>query len=125
MNIFKPINIFITGASSGIGNALAHEYAKRYSRNNVPASRIDIGLQGIDSKLANVNIGLVSRRSEHLQKVSRKRRLDWNWLYTKNLSAAIPAQAGIQTIITLANMANEHSSRQLTCHSEQSEESRC
>jgi short-subunit dehydrogenase len=42
------MNIFITGASSGIGNALAHEYAKRY-------------------KNTNSNIGLVGRRSEHLQ----------------------------------------------------------
>ncbi len=45
------MNIFITGASSGIGNALAHEYAKRYANN--------------DS-----NIGLVSRRSEHLQQLA-------------------------------------------------------
>ena len=42
--IFK---IFITGASSGIGNALAHEYAKRFS---------DTG----------AIIGLAARRSEHL-----------------------------------------------------------
>ncbi len=42
------MNIFITGASSGIGKALAHEYAKRYS-----------GSSAI--------IGIVSRRSEHLQ----------------------------------------------------------
>jgi short-subunit dehydrogenase len=70
MNIFKPINIFITGASSGIGQALAHEYAKRYSlakttsENDRPASPMDIGSQGIDSN--NINIGLVARRSEHL-----------------------------------------------------------
>jgi NADP-dependent 3-hydroxy acid dehydrogenase YdfG len=70
MHIFKPINIFITGASSGIGNALAHEYAKRCSHKNVPADRIDIGLQGIDSKHVNVNIGLVARRSEHLQQLA-------------------------------------------------------
>ncbi len=42
------MNIFITGASSGIGFALAHEYAKRYANKNC-------------------NIGLVARRSEHLQ----------------------------------------------------------
>jgi short-subunit dehydrogenase len=47
------MNIFITGASSGIGNALSHEYAKCYSN-------------GI------TNIGLVSRRSEHLQKLADK-----------------------------------------------------
>jgi short-subunit dehydrogenase len=55
------MNIFITGASSGIGNALAHEYAKRCS-----ASRMDIGSQSIESKRVNLNIGLVARRSEHL-----------------------------------------------------------
>lgn len=43
--------IFITGASSGIGQALAIEYAKRYQH---------IG----------VNIGLVARRSEHLQSIA-------------------------------------------------------
>jgi short-subunit dehydrogenase len=42
------MNIFITGASSGIGNALAHEYAKRYANTQS-------------------TIGLVARRSEHLQ----------------------------------------------------------
>ncbi len=42
------MNIFITGASSGIGSALAHEYAKRYANTNC-------------------FIGLASRRSEHLQ----------------------------------------------------------
>lgn len=40
--------IFITGASSGIGQALAHEYAKRYQH-------------------AGCIIGLAARRSEHLQ----------------------------------------------------------
>lgn len=44
------MKIFITGASSGIGAALAHEYAKRFS----------------DQKII---IGLVSRRSEHLHKI--------------------------------------------------------
>lgn len=42
------MKIFITGASSGIGAAIATEYAKRYANNNTI-------------------IGLVSRRSEHLQ----------------------------------------------------------
>ncbi|PPD53307.1 MAG: short-chain dehydrogenase, partial [Methylotenera sp.] len=45
--------IFITGASSGIGQALALEYAKRYQQ---------IG----------VNIGLVARRSEHLQSTAKQ-----------------------------------------------------
>ena len=45
------MNIFITGASSGLGNALAHEYAKRYS-------------------VSHTNIGLVARRGEHLQRLA-------------------------------------------------------
>ena len=45
------MNIFITGASSGIGNALAHEYAKRYANT-----------QSI--------LGLVASRSEHLQQLA-------------------------------------------------------
>jgi short-subunit dehydrogenase len=47
------MNLFITGASSGIGNALAHEYAKRYSGSYT-------------------SIGLVSRRSEHLQQLANE-----------------------------------------------------
>ncbi len=43
--------IFITGASSGIGNALAHEYAKRHANTGVI-------------------IGLAARRSEHLQQLA-------------------------------------------------------
>ena len=68
------MNIFITGSSSGIGQALAHEYAKRYannitksntSENGMPAGRIHAGSQGI-SLNNKINIGLVARRSEHL-----------------------------------------------------------
>ena len=44
------MKVFITGASSGIGEALATEYAKRY-------------------KDQGVIIGLVARRSEHLRKL--------------------------------------------------------
>lgn len=44
------MKVFITGASSGIGEALAREYAKRYYNKEII-------------------IGLVSRRSEHLQKL--------------------------------------------------------
>ncbi|MDI1299819.1 SDR family oxidoreductase [Methylotenera sp.] len=47
------MKVFITGASSGIGEALATEYAKRY--------------ENTDS-----TIGLVARRSEHLQKLQFK-----------------------------------------------------
>jgi len=52
------MNIFITGTSSGIGEALAHEYAKRCS-----GSRVDTASQNISSGC----IGLVARRSEHLR----------------------------------------------------------
>ena len=68
------MNIFITGASSGIGQALAHEYAKRISNttkinaseNNTPASLMAVGLQG-SSFNSHYVIGLAARRSEHLQ----------------------------------------------------------
>lgn len=53
------MNIFITGASSGIGNALAHEYAKRFT-NTV------------------ANIGLVARHSEHLQKLAKELQSQYN-----------------------------------------------
>jgi short-subunit dehydrogenase len=48
------MKIFITGASSGIGQALAHEYAKR----NAYAGRKNV-------------IGLAARRSEHLQALAQ------------------------------------------------------
>ena len=47
------MKIFITGASSGIGEALATEYAKRHQNKNT-------------------TIGLVARRSEHLQELKIK-----------------------------------------------------
>ncbi len=73
------MNIFITGVSSGIGQALAHEYAKRYadnhnkntvSENSMPAGRTSVASQSIvlNSRL---NIGLVARRSEHLQALAQ------------------------------------------------------
>lgn len=46
------MKVFITGASSGIGEALAHEYAKRHRNNNAI-------------------IGLAARRSEHLQNLQK------------------------------------------------------
>ncbi len=55
------MNIFITGASSGIGEALAREYAKRYSLKSAPRSRMIIG---------HATIGLVARRFEHLQQLA-------------------------------------------------------
>jgi short-subunit dehydrogenase len=47
------MKVFITGASSGIGEALATEYAKRYENKGAI-------------------LGLVARRSEHLQKIQTK-----------------------------------------------------
>jgi short-subunit dehydrogenase len=47
------MKVFITGATSGIGEALAIEYAKRYENENS-------------------TIGLVARRSEYLQKLQSK-----------------------------------------------------
>jgi len=44
------MNVFITGASSGIGAALASAYASQYKNHGL-------------------NIGLAARRSEHLQKL--------------------------------------------------------
>jgi short-subunit dehydrogenase len=46
------MKVFITGASSGIGQALAHEYAKRHQNKNTI-------------------IGLAARRSEHLQNLQQ------------------------------------------------------
>jgi len=46
------MKVFITGASSGIGKALAHEYAKRYNNENTI-------------------IGLASRRDKHLQQLQQ------------------------------------------------------
>lgn len=46
------MKVFITGASSGIGEALAHEYVKRYINEDT-------------------FIGLASRRSEHLHKLKK------------------------------------------------------
>ncbi|MBM3351226.1 MAG: SDR family oxidoreductase [Betaproteobacteria bacterium] len=53
------MKVFITGASSGIGEALAHEYAKRYKDNNAV-------------------IGLAARRSEHLQKLQHQLETSYN-----------------------------------------------
>lgn len=47
------MKVFITGASSGIGEALAIEYAKHHNNNNA-------------------TIGLIARRSEHLQNLKFK-----------------------------------------------------
>ncbi|HEY9210828.1 MAG TPA: SDR family oxidoreductase [Methylotenera sp.] len=53
------MNIFITGASSGIGEALAHAYAKRYQNENA-------------------TIGLAARRSEHLQNLQKTLKEQFN-----------------------------------------------
>jgi short-subunit dehydrogenase len=70
MSTSKTLNIFITGASSGIGEALAHEYAKRASlsanENNASGTRSAIGSHGTPC-----NIGLVGRRIDMLQKLAQ------------------------------------------------------
>ena len=53
------MKVFITGASSGIGNALAHEYAKRYQNKNTI-------------------IGLVARRNEYLQNLKQSLETNYN-----------------------------------------------
>lgn len=53
------MKVFITGASSGIGQALAFEYAQRYQTEKT-------------------FIGLVARRSEHLQKLQQTLQLQAN-----------------------------------------------
>ena len=53
------MNIFITGASSGVGKALTHEYAKRFANTDA-------------------NIGLVARHSEHLQKLADELQSQYN-----------------------------------------------
>ncbi|MDD2933881.1 MAG: SDR family oxidoreductase [Methylotenera sp.] len=53
------MKVFITGASSGIGEALAHEYAMRHQHENT-------------------TIGLVARRSEHLQKLQKTLETNYN-----------------------------------------------
>jgi short-subunit dehydrogenase len=68
------MKIFITGASSGIGQALAHEYAKRIalasSETNTPAGLAkDISFLATGSK--NNIIGLVARRGEHLDALAQ------------------------------------------------------
>lgn len=61
MRYTQTMNIFITGASSGIGEALAHEYAKRASLSS--SENYTAGSQAV--------IGLVARRIDMLQKLAQ------------------------------------------------------
>ena len=77
------MNIFITGASSGIGNSLAHEYAKRYANTQS-------------------TIGLVSRRSEHLQKLADELQSQYNItcaIYPLDVRDAAALEAAAQNFI--------------------------
>lgn len=77
------MNIFITGASSGIGQALAHEYAKRYANTHC-------------------NIGLVSRRSEHLQELANKLQNQYNIscsIYPLDVRDSLACQMAAQDFI--------------------------
>jgi len=73
------MKVFITGASSGIGEALAYAYAKRYQNKNTI-------------------IGLAARRSEHLQSIQKTLEARYNIkcaIYTLDVrdAAALSAAA--------------------------------
>jgi short-subunit dehydrogenase len=95
------MNLFITGASSGIGEALTYEYAKRSlrtSENSMPGSRIDIGSQSMP-----FNIGLVARRSEHLQHLAETLQKQYGvvWvIYALDVRDAAALQNAAQDFIT-------------------------
>ena len=84
------MNIFITGASSGIGNALAHEYAKRFADTDA-------------------NIGLVARHREHLQKLSDELQSQYNIrcsIYPLDVRDATALEAAAQDFIAHFGGAN-------------------
>lgn len=68
------MKIFITGASSGIGQALAHEYARRIalasSETNTTAG-LAKDISFLDTGSKNNIIGLVARRGEHLDALAQ------------------------------------------------------
>jgi short-subunit dehydrogenase len=75
--------IFITGASSGIGQALAHEYAKRH-------------------QLAGCIIGLAARRSEHLQELADHLQNQYNTtcrIYPLDVRDSLACQLAAQDFI--------------------------
>lgn len=78
------MNIFITGASSGIGLALAQEYAKRYANTNCI-------------------IGLAARRSEHLQDLADKLQNQYHItciIYPLDVRDSLACQLAAQDFIT-------------------------
>ncbi len=75
--------IFITGASSGIGQALAHEYAKRY-------------------QYTGCIIGLAARRSEHLQILADNLQSQYNTtcrIYPLDVRDSLACQLAAQDFI--------------------------
>ncbi len=82
--------IFITGASSGIGSALAHEYAKRYAN---------------DACI----IGLAARRSEHLQELADNLQNQYNItcaIYPLDVRDSLACQLAAQHFIQQHGVPN-------------------
>jgi short-subunit dehydrogenase len=86
------MNIFITGASSGIGQALAHEYAKR-----------------IASDTSKNVIGLVARRSEHLQALAQTLQAQYGVtceIYSLDVRDSLACQLAAQDFIAKFGVPN-------------------
>ena len=105
----KPFNIFITGASSGIGQALATEYAKRYTNvtdqdtaceNNMSTYRVIIDSKASD--FVTVNIGLAARRSEQLQALAQTLQMQYGVncaIYPLDVRDSLACQTAAQDFI--------------------------
>ena len=104
------MNIFITGATSGLGQAIAREYAKRFashlnaSENNASASRMFIGSQGTPC-----NIGLVARRINELQILADELQQKYQMtcaIYALDVRDSLACQSAAQDFITKFGVPN-------------------